>query len=59
MKFREAGYEKQRIPYEEATKVEPPRSPEETMRQVRESVSSVKEPTIADITKRAPECSRL
>ncbi len=41
----------QRSPYEEATKVEPTRTPEETMRQVRESVSSVREPSIVDITK--------
>lgn len=45
------GYEKQRTMYEQATKVEPPRSPEDTMRQVRESVSSVREPSIADIAK--------
>lgn len=46
-----ADYERQRTRYEDATKVEPTRTPEETMRQVRESVSSIKEPTIADIAK--------
>lgn len=46
-----AEYERQKTRYEEATKVEPPRTPEETMRQVRESVSSIREPSIADITK--------
>lgn len=46
-----AEYRGQRIPYEEATKVEPTRTPEETMRQVRESVSSIREPSVADIAK--------
>ena len=46
-----AAPETRRIPYEEAVKVEEPGRAEETMRQVRESVSSIREPSIADIAK--------
>lgn len=46
-----AEYEKQRTRYEQATKVEPQQRAEETMKQVRESVSGIREPSIADITK--------